>query len=78
MVKCPVHNCSNTKSPRHYLCRTCWFKLPTTTRNELWKRDEKAGERVRLLATAIAREMPLAHVLIQENDAGEPVLRLGG
>ena len=78
MLRCPVEKCENKKNPRHCTCRSCWYKLPFTTRRELRKRDGKAMGRLKRLAQGIAREWPMQHILIQDNEAGDPELIFGG
>jgi hypothetical protein len=34
--KCPT-GCGRIRKPDHLMCRTCWFKVPTALRGEVWR-----------------------------------------
>ncbi len=48
---CPA--CQQTKTPRQYLCRGCWFTLQPATRTALNKRDDLAMRRLSDLYEAL-------------------------
>lgn len=61
---CPA-NCGNTRAPRQYLCRTCWFQLPTSTRRALSNHGPRAMERLRELLDRIHDGTPLPEIRIE-------------
>lgn len=60
---CPT-GCGNTRAPRQYLCRTCWFHLPTDTRSVLNQPGSGALAHLRELLDQIHAGVPLADIRI--------------
>jgi hypothetical protein len=53
-----------SKGRGNYLCRTCWFGLPTAARNALNRRDSRAYPRLRELHKQLEAGVPLAEIRI--------------
>lgn len=60
---CPA--CTGTRAPGQYLCRDCWFQLPTATRTQLNRRDTSATGRLRQLLDQIHAGTPLPDIRIE-------------
>lgn len=60
MDRCPACGLRRRRH-RQYLCRTCWYLLPSATRRRLSECTDKATARQRLLELlrAVAAEVPL-------------------
>ncbi|QJT06872.1 hypothetical protein G9272_16835 [Streptomyces asoensis] len=61
-LNCP--GCPGRRSPRQYLCRTCWFALPQATRVRLTLRDGRALLRLRQLHQELAARTPLGVIRV--------------
>lgn len=61
--KCP--GCPDgCRSPRQYLCLTCWRALPAVTRGRLSRRDQRAMLRLRELHQALSARTPLGIIRV--------------
>jgi len=61
-LKCPA--CPRFRSPRQYLCLTCWRTLPSSTRGRLARRDARALLRLRELQEALQARTPLGIIRV--------------
>ncbi len=67
---CPVNGCWHDRDPAHVMCRACWFTVPKTLRDDVWRTYRAFGawadESVEAREAAIAyverelAEMPAA------------------
>lgn len=58
----PCRSCGQPRRPGHYLCGTCWHRLPLVTRRALCKRDRLALARLRQLHDQIDAGCPLTEI----------------
>lgn len=54
--------CGRDRAPGRYLCRACWFRLPSHTRRALNTRDSQAMTRLRTLHAQLTAGVPLAEI----------------
>ncbi|TDD31660.1 hypothetical protein E1287_25710 [Actinomadura sp. KC06] len=59
---CP--SCQGEKLPSHYLCLTCWRKIPEATRKALNRRDAAAFRRLSDLREQLRRNVPLNEIQV--------------
>lgn len=62
----PCPNCRGNRSPRQYLCRTCWFALTPAARAALKRTGPGAVQRLQALYDQIHAGTPLADIKIRE------------
>lgn len=65
----------NTRKPRQYLCRFCWFKLSPAARHALNMRDAFAMARLQQLHRALAANVPVDKIIIEVRPATIPQQR---
>ena len=55
---CPVEGCDSTRDVAHVMCAPCWYLVPKTLRDEVWRTYRQYGpwadESVEVRETAIA------------------------
>lgn len=65
MTATPCLGCrTRPKPPGQYLCRACWFKIPSASRRAFNLRDAKAMARLRELHDQLERGVPLAEIQV--------------
>ena len=65
MPAAPCPGChTRTRAAGQYLCRTCWFALPSAARHRLNRRDSRAFARLREMHNQLTAGVPLAEVRI--------------
>lgn len=55
--ECP--SCGGARETGKYLCRSCWWRLPESTRNALCIRDGRAIRRLQKLYDALGNGTPV-------------------
>lgn len=40
---CPVNGCTATRDPAHIMCPACWYAVPKTLRDEVWRTYRAVG-----------------------------------
>ncbi|MFJ7034901.1 hypothetical protein ACIQUE_29160 [Bacillus cereus] len=55
-------SCRAPRNPRTYLCRSCWYQLPVTTRVRLTRPDSYALARLRELNGQLTAGVPLGEI----------------
>jgi hypothetical protein len=59
---CPC--CKQPKGSGKYLCYGCWGNLPGPARAALYRRDDKARDRLQELYRQVAAGVPLAEIRV--------------
>ena len=58
----PCYSCKQPRQPGHYLCGSCWGRLPLAVRRALCKRDALALARLRQLHAQLDADTPLSEI----------------